>query len=273
VYHSSSTQIGVLGEFDRSFGRMITGARLSSVFAASLTAARIDPSFGQAIGAGQHPGTQVVLAAGVGFDDRLFVWEPRRANTYGLSASYSLTVLDNGQALSQATVSAAAERIQPLADGHGLAMSLAGAITDGTLKIARQMISSGGPSGLRGYDVDELLGRAHLLARLEYRHVIVHDLDLNLLHSLYLRGIGGGLFAEGAMTTACGSYDVDKKSFAADVGYSVRLFADWFGVSQTTLNLDFAVPLVRFNRDCFGPLPTASQRPPFAFFVSFGPPW
>ena len=64
-----------------------------------------------------------------------------------------------------------------------------------------------------------------------------------------------------------------RKSVAVDVGYTVRLFADWFGVSQTTINLDFAVPLVRQDRSCFGELASAANRVPFGFFFSFGPPW
>jgi hypothetical protein len=135
------------------------------------------------------------------------------------------------------------------------------------------MLSAGGPSGLRGYEIDELLGRARALGRVEYRHVFAHDLHINILHSLYVRGIGGGLFAEGGLTTECSSYRVTSKSPAADVGYTLRLFADWFGVSQTTFNIDFAVPVLRNSRDCFGPLPPASQRAPIGFFVSFGPPW
>jgi hypothetical protein len=273
IYHTDATQIGVSGGYTRAFGRKITQARLAHAAAASLTVSRIDPSFGKAVAGAEHPGTQIGVGLGWGYDDRLFIWEPWRALTLSASAGYVLTVLDNARLLSQATVSAAWESIVPVADGQGFALTLAAGLTAGDLKIARQMLSSGGATGLRGYDVDELLGRAHLIARAEYRHVIVHDLHLNLLHSLYVRGIGGGVFAEAALTTACENYQVDKTSWAADVGYSLRVFADWFGVSQTTLNLDLAVPLLRYDRSCFGPLPTASQRLPFGFFIAFGPPW
>ena len=101
----------------------------------------------------------------------------------------------------------------------------------------------------------------------------MHDLDINIAHSLYVRGIGGAVFAEAGMVTACGSYAVDSSSFAYDVGYSLRIFADWFGVSQTTLNFDIAVPLRREQRDCFGPLPAPSTRLPIGFYFAFGPPW
>jgi hypothetical protein len=53
----------------------------------------------------------------------------------------------------------------------------------------------------------------------------------------------------------------------------VRVFADWFGVSQTTINIDFAVPLVQHDRACFGTLESEANKVPFGFYFSFGPPW
>ncbi|MGZ3406765.1 MAG: hypothetical protein ACXVAN_10015 [Polyangia bacterium] len=273
VYRSESTQVGITSSYAYGFGRKITAARLSQGFGVSLGVARIDPSFGQAVGAGANPGTLLTASASWGFDNRLFVWEPLRALSLGAAVAVDETVLDNGSLLSQGVASAGWESIIPIADGHGVAMSLGGAITFGDLKIARQMLSAGGGGGLRGYDVESLLGRWRALSRVEYRHVFVHDLDVNFLHSLYLRGIGGGVFAEAGIVSPCESYTPDSKSVAVDVGYTLRFFADWFGVSQTTINIDFAVPLVRNDRACFGQLVSAANRVPFGFFFSFGPPW
>jgi hypothetical protein len=273
IYHTNATDIGVSADYARSFGRKITEARLSSALDVSLSAARINASFGEATGNVAHPGTQIGLGVGVGYDDRLFVWEPNKALSLDVSAGAVMTVLDSGRVLLQGTLSAGWESIVPIADGHGLALTAAGAITGGDLSIARQMLAAGGAAGLRGYAIDELLGRGRVVARAEYRHVFVHDLDINILHSLYIRGVGGGVFAEAAMVTACNSYAVDKSSFAYDVGYTLRIFADWFGVSQTTLNIDIAVPLTRQQRDCFGPLPAPSTRAPLGFYFAFGPPW
>ncbi len=273
VYRSESTQVGITSSYSYGFGSKITAARLSSAFGVSLGVARIDPSFGQAVGAGANPGTLLTASASWGYDDRLFVWEPLKALSLGAALAADETVLDNGSVLSQGVGSLGWESIIPLADGQGLAMSFGAAITFGDLKIARQMLSAGGGGGLRGYDVESLLGRWRALGRVEWRHVFTHELDFNLLHSLYLRGIGGGLFAEAGVVSPCESYAPDSKSAAVDVGYSVRLFADWFGVSQTTINLDFAVPLVQQDRSCFGELASAASRVPFGFFFSFGPPW
>ena len=275
VYRSESTQVGVTSSYSYGFGKKITAARLAQGLGFSLGVARIDPSFGQAIGAGANPGTLMTASASWGYDDRLFVWEPLRALSLGAAIAADETVLDTGQLLSQGVASAGWESIVPLADGQGLAMSLGAAITFGDLKIPRQMLSAGGGGGLRGYDVETLLGRWRALGRVEWRHVFTHELDINLLHSLYVRGIGGALFAEAGIVSPCESYAPNSKSAAADVGYSLRIFADWFGVSQTTINIDIAVPLVNreLDRSCFGMPVDAASRVPFGFFFSFGPPW
>jgi hypothetical protein len=213
---------------------------------------------------------------GFGYDNRLFVWEPWKALSIGASVGVVETVLDRRQSLTQGTASAGWESIVPVADSHGLAFTVNAAATFGNLQIPRQMVSAGGGSGLRGYDVATLLGRWYAFGRAEYRHIYVHDLDVNLLHSFYLRGIGGGLFAEAGVISPCNTYAPDAKSAAVDVGYSLRLFAEWFGVSQTTVNLDFAVPLVSNARPCdpLGGMTTKAASPlPFGFFFSFGPPW
>ena len=55
------------------------------------------------------------------------------------------------------------------------------------------------------------------------------------------------------------------------MGYSLRFHEDWFGVSQTLMNLDIAVPLVRRARDCFSepgaPLRDPATRVPVGFFL------
>jgi hypothetical protein len=273
VYRSQSTQIGIISQYTRNFGRKITAANLSSDFVLTIAASRIDPTFAQAIGAAPKPGTQLGLSVGWDYDDRLFIWEPRRALTFSASLGANETILDSGQVLSQGTGAAGWESIVPLADGHGLAMFLGGGATFGDLKIARQMLSAGGGNALRGYSVEQLLGRWDVTGRVEWRHLFTHDIDFNIMHSLYVRGMSGGLFVEGGIVSPCESYVPDGKSYAADVGYSLRFFADWFGVSQTTLNLDFAVPLIRHDRSCFGELVSAAGSVPFGFFFSFGPPW
>ncbi|MSP60476.1 MAG: hypothetical protein EXR72_09060 [Myxococcales bacterium] len=276
LFRSQSTQIGLSGSYARHFGRMITPARLSSGASVSTTLSRLEPTFGR-VGEPSLPTTRITVGTGVGYDDRIYAWEPLLATSFGLSASYTLTVEDAGRARQQATFSASAQRIQPLADGHGLAFEGGAAVTVGDLGVPSQMLSAGAPGWLRGYGVDELLGRLRVAARAEYRHVFVHDLNWNLLHTLFVHGISGGLFVEAAMISPCEGYGVGTKDLFADVGYSLRIIEDWFGVGQTVFNIDVAVPLVRRTRSCF-PVPgesprEPSTRTPLGFFVYYGPIW
>ena len=274
VYRSQATQAGVQASYTRSYGKKVTQAHLTSAFTWTVGGARLDPSFAEAVGAKSNPGTSVSASMAWNYDDRLFIWEPARALSLGASVGVVETVLDDGVVLSQATVAAGWESIVPIADGHGLAFTINGAATFGDLKIARQMLSAGGGTALRGYDVAGELGRWNVFGRAEWRHNYTHALNWNLMHSIYVRGIGGGLFAEAGIVSPCESYTPNAHSAAADVGYTIRVFADWFGVSQTTLNIDLAVPLVsNSTRGCFGPIAGEKNRVPFGFFLSFGPPW
>jgi hypothetical protein len=273
IYHSIATQIGLEFAYTRSFGSKITPGHLSQGLTSSLTIARLDPTFGFPIGAGENPGTRLNAAVTWGYDDRLFAWEPWRARSFSASASYGLIGLDSGLVLSQVAISGGGEWIAPIADGHGIALVASAGATFGDLRISQQMLTMGGAGALRGYAIDELLGRVVAYGRVEYRHVFVHSLDWNFLHALFVRGIGGGLFVEGGAMSNCGSYAMRPEGLAADVGYTLRIFGDWLGVSQTTLNIDFAVPLVHETRACFGNTLTTGTRAPIGFFFAFGPPW
>ena len=273
IYRTQATQVGLQLGYSRYFGPRTTAASLAGRFGITTTVGRISPSFGRVLGGEATPGTTVSTSLGLSYDNRKYEWEPQRSFSVGASLGGVLTILDTGRVLGQGTLSLGWDQLVPLADGHGLAMALSGAITFGDLRIPRQMLGLGGAGGLRGYEIDELLGRARVFTRLEYRHVFVRDLSLNLFRLLYVRGIAGGLFAEAGLVSACDSYAVSPRAIGASVGYTLRVQADWFGVSQTVLQLDLGVPVVRHDQSCFGPLRPASSRAPIGFFVSFSPPW
>ncbi len=270
VLHNPLNTFAVSGQYTFWFGPKITPARLAWGLSAGLQAARV-PSLGQ-IGADSVPGEAFTFNLNLAWDDRLYIWEPTRARTLNLGLSYTITILDNAAVFHRGNATASWKSILPLADGHSLALLLGGGVTFGNVATAQQLVSSGGPAALRGFAQSDLLGRANLLGRAEYRHVYTHALNVNIMSTFYLRGISGALFAEAGLTSACQSYAVDRNSGAADVGYTLNFIGEWFGLSPNQFGIGVAVPLLRPQRDCFGMM-TPSGGSPVVLVLNFGTPW
>jgi len=272
AYHSESTQIGVGATFFRFFGRQATRNSLTSAFLAGLSAGRLDPSFGLALGEAPRPGYRLSARIGVEHDDRDYVFDPWRAVGLDATVAYSLTALEGGHLYSQATVAADALRLLELAPGYVLALETDAEATFGDLRLRSQLIGAGGPTGLRGFSADELLGRAQATARIQLRTDFFTDLDWNILYLTSVRGLAGTLFADGAAVSGCDSYAFSRHGLFADAGYSLRVLHDAFGVYQQLLSIDLAIPLNRpaRARDCFG-MPPDVVRPRFVVLVSFFP--
>ena len=270
VLHNQLNTFAVSGQYTRWFGPKVTPARLAWSLSAGLQAARV-PSLGQT-GVENIPGQAFTFSVNLGWDDRLYIWEPLRARTLNLGLSYTLTILDNAQVFSRGNATASWESIVPLADGHGLALLVSGGIAFGNIATAQQLVSAGGPSALRGFAQSDLLGRISLFGRAEYRHVFTRSLNVNAMSTYYLRGISGAFFAEAGLTSACQSYAIDQKSPAADVGYTINLIGEWFGLSPNQFGVGIAVPLLRQQRDCLGAT-AATGGSPVVLVLNFGSPW
>ena len=135
-------------------------------------------------------------------------------------------------------------------------------------RVARSSSRWEGQGGSRGHGPASLFGRAYGLARVEYRHVFVHDLNWNLGHYNFVRGIGGVLFADALTLSPCDSYDVsNSRGVHASVGYGLRFFYDSFGTLPQLMRVDVAARLSGRGRDCLGAEIEAS--PPVMVYVSF----
>jgi hypothetical protein len=255
----------------RAFGPKVTPGRLAWNAQLGLDALRTRPIAG-ADPASQQ-GTMLQSSATVTWDDRLYTNEPMRGKTLRLRLAHTFAILDDASLLNSGSFEASWQSIVPLADGQRLAVRLSGGLAFGQLGLPQQLEMSGGQEGLRAFARDELIGRANLVARAEYRHVFVHDLNVGMFQVYYLRGISGALFLEGALTTACESYAVNHSSFAADVGYTVSFIGEWFGLTQNVISLSIAVPLYTPDRSCFGAVQASGDRRPVTGFISFGPQW
>jgi hypothetical protein len=154
-----------------------------------------------------------------------------------------------------------------------LGLSAEGNVTAGDIRLLSQLMSAGGPLGMRGYGADELLARSRALGRIELRNDLWTGLDWNLMHLTTVRGFGGTLFADVGAIGTCETYAFSRERVYFDVGYSFRVLHDAFGLHQQLLSIDVAVPLNRhapYDR-CLGMAIAPTSRPPVVVLISFFP--
>jgi hypothetical protein len=277
--HTPAVLAGLSATYERRFGRQADANRLTSSAGLGASVERLDPNYAVAAGQPSQPGWRYGAALSFFHDDRDFFIDPWRAVGVELDLGATLTSLENGDRLLQLTAAAELVRLFELRPGHVLAMDVQASATGGDIQHRSQLVRLGGPTGLRAYALDELLGRGRAVARVELRNRYVSNLDWNLGHFTSVRGFGGNLFAEAGLVSSCDDWSVGKGDVFTDVGYTFRVLHDAFGVYQQLLAIDVAVPLNRHDRTCFGQhslgapadgQPTLS-RPPFTVLISFLP--
>lgn len=120
----------------------------------------------------------------------------------------------------------------------------------------------GGISSMRGLSVSDetYIGRNLLLFSGEYRHFLIQDIDINLW-LFRVRDVQGALFSDAGQvtdtvqeradesvfgptspTTSLGDL-FDVTNFETDMGYGLRFFVDYFGVSPGLIRFDLAKSL------------------------------
>ena len=273
AYHNESSLIGLAITGGYAFGRQADRNNLTSMMNVGVTGARLNPSFGEMLGEMPQSGWQLMGRAWLHHDTRDYLFDPWRAVGVRLGAGYTLTALDAGDRLSRFGVGSFLLRLFELAPGHVLAAAAEGSVAFGDIRLFSQLESAGGPLELRGYGADELLALSRAVGRLELRDDFWTGLDWNLLHFTTVRGFAGTLFADVAAIGTCESHGLARDRVFFDVGYSLRVLHDAFGLHQQLLSIDFAVPLNRHDpyASCLNVPRAAADRPPFVVLVSFFP--
>jgi len=209
-------------------------------------------------GLDQNSGLRVNESAHLVADNRKFALWPDRGRSlqFGVSAGQTLRLDGSQDRRYSLTVSGSWVQLWPLAHQHILASRLDVAVMApiGSAPEYRSLLRGGGLDGLGAYSGNELFGRAMALAQLEYRHVFINNLDINLVQLGWLRGFGGALFTGVASVAGCDGYSgwFGKDSYYAQVGYGVTAFMQLLGVTPQLIRLDVAVPLVRRRSQCLG---------------------
>lgn len=272
LFRSDAVPIGGSIGYSRYFGPKVIANR---------------PAYGASVGLGVarleflgDPGTRLSISAGIGADDRRVIFEPMDARGWSVGARWSVTRFDEterqgGDLLKTVAAYGDATRIFTPIDGHTLVVNVEAAAVWGDIEARGQLISGGGPGGLRGYLPTEHFGRARVIAHGEWRGAWARDIDWNLGHWLWLRAAGMAVFADVGFLSSCDSpLDlISEDSFYASAGFGFRVFYDDLGVAQGMTALDFAIPLVFRPRECLGHPAQTAARPPFVVYLTFLPPF
>ncbi|MEE2904112.1 MAG: hypothetical protein VYC39_17425 [Myxococcota bacterium] len=229
-----------------SFGRKIQENRLEQWFGLLGFADRLRASFAGAGSASTGVGARLFYR----LDNRRSLWAPSPGQAVRLGVEYrrdlSQSSFDND------TMQLTARGVQEwlFESGQGLSMKLAwDQFLMGTPQL-QKLLALGGRQLMRGYSIQHRFGRARGLASLEWRHPIFQQMNINLGYLLWLDSMDGGLFADASILVdefqQSQIFDLENHFF--DVGYSFKLYFDWFGVQPSVMMIDLGWPIKPFLR-------------------------
>ncbi|CAN0558558.1 unnamed protein product, partial [Laminaria digitata] len=182
-----------------------------------------------------------------GYDDRRTAWAPEAGT--GLRASLSASRVfgqpaeDSGVSQQAINLTLRGLRSWRLHARHQLSLRASfGAYLYGTPRVQLRY-ALGGRRNVRGYVVDDEVGRIRGIASAEWVHSWVPDMNLNAAWLVWVTGLDGALFADVAVI-GDDLRDLGRTAPRADVGYGVRIYIDYFGVRPGVMAIDVALPLV-----------------------------
>lgn len=236
--------IGVHRWFGRKVNLQRRRARITlSTTTAWLSDESLDP----------RGGVRISERLSISDDTRRFGWWPEQGRRLWFSLVSSQTIRTEGERDHRYTISVDGgwTHLWRVAHDHVIATST----TAGILFPIRSepefrgLLRVGGIGGLSGYLADEVFGLAKADAQVEYRHVFLRNMRLNLLHLVFLRAIGGVAFVGAASISPCDGYRgwFGERSYHAHAGYGLTARFSVLGVSLQLLRVEIAVPLVRYR--------------------------
>lgn len=246
---------GGLIRYIRKFGpRRHTNDRLA-FFSAGIQGLRLHEEFTE----GGQGGWRTDAVLSMGFDSHRYFIDPREGFYVTGSGRLGVVRQDDGDVEPTWSVGGRANGTWPLGL-RTVVLLIGGAAYTGGAVLPGELPGLGGQGALRGYEVDELVGRGRLFGVVEQRWTALSDLALNVLHLAWVREIQLAWFAgAGAVFRSLDGRDV---AGGVEVGAGVRFHFEYAGVQPGVLAVDVGVPLVRDAR-------VKQARPPYTLRVTF----
>lgn len=194
--------------------------------------------------AGWRAGVELVAQ----YDDQRYYLDPRTGYRLRVELTSSVVVDDAGVVSGNFIPHVRGNATFPL--GTRQALVLVGDIEaafGNVLEAQRPRLS--GRFALRGYQVDELRGRARGFATLEYRVTppFLGDLHWNLFRGVWIRGLQLVGFVAGGVLLD--DRDGLRARYGAEAGAGLRVHFEYAGVQPGVIGLDFAFPILRDDID------------------------
>lgn len=182
-----------------------------------------------------------------GYDDRRTAWAPEAGTGFRASLGFSQVFGDlaDDSELTRGAVNLTLRGLRSwrIDARHQLSLRASfGAYLFGTPRVQLRY-ALGGRSNLRGYVVDDEVGRIRGLLSGEWVHHLVPDMDLNAAWLVWVRGLDGALFADVGVI-GDDLAETFTRTPRADLGYGLRIYIDYFGVRPGVMAIDLALPLV-----------------------------
>jgi hypothetical protein len=190
-------------------------------------------------------------------DTRGFFWWPERGRSLGVGVTARQTIrVDEGPKDHRMDLAFDAGWVHMwrLTHGHVIATSLGTEMVVPLLRDPefRNLMRVGGIGRLSGYAADEVFGLATASGLLEYRHVLVGNLNQNFAHLAWLRSLGGVAFTGATTVSGCESLRgwFGRSSWYGHAGYAVMAYLSILGVNPQLLKVDVSFPFVRRTTQC-----------------------
>ena len=231
----------------RRFGPAVTPDRLARWVSLVLSGGQLRSDFAGEMGDNVAVGARLTY----GFDNRQTAWAPEAGTGFRASINYNhvfgdLSAQDpDGPRVTRDAVAVTVRGLRSWRVDGRHQLSLRGSV--GAYVVGRPqsqlLYFLGGRSALRGYVIDEEVGRFRAIASGEWVHHLLGEANDNVLEMVWATALDGALYADVAII----GDDFDDplgRRLRADVGYGLRVYLDFFGVRPGVMAVDLAWPLL-----------------------------
>lgn len=225
------------------FGAPLTPDRLSQWIGGTISGEYLRPEF-----AGETEAAYALSGAiYYGWDTRRTVWVPEAGEAVRAAIGFDRLFGDLSDE-PDVTPNAVSFSLRGLKAwrfdaAHQLSVRASvGAFVAGTPR-PQLLYAIGGRNNVRGYVVDDEVGRVRGIVSGEWLHPILKEVDENVVELFWATKLDGAFFADVALI-GDDLADAFDGPVRADVGYGFRIYLDYFGVRPGVMAIDLAFPLV-----------------------------